>query len=70
MTYGEEIRFLCIALRAQGFSIDDLTTEQFLETSKLIKERGGDADIKDTAKIEAKFNKCREKDAELKKQKP
>ena len=65
MTYGEEVRFLCIALRAQGFSIDDLTTEQFCETAKLIKEKGGDADLKDTAKIQAKFDKCREKEREL-----
>lgn len=60
MTYKEEITWLALALRAQGFNIDEISTEQFLKTSTMLKVKKNTMNIEDTAKLQAEFEALRE----------
>jgi len=60
MSYTDKVKLLTLALQAQGFNVDWLTVENFLETEKLIDAKGEKTDLKDVAKIKSDYDKRRE----------
>ena len=62
MTPQEKSTYLRIALALQGITVHPSVAEQIIETLDAINEKGGEFNVHDACKIEAKYNEKRKQE--------